>query len=582
LVESEMPDLSYIFKHVVTQEVAYNLMLFSQRRQLHQAVGEWIEQNHADNLESYYTLLAHHWTQAAEMSDAGRNEAAFEKAVGYLERAGEQAMQNFANAEAIQFFTQALEWDLKMPISGSKDIVRLRQMRRAHWHSRLGLAYYGLGLLPNCDKHVREALVLLESTIPKSAFQFALGLFPQTIRQVFHRFFPSRYVNYAKGQEREIAIEVARLYELMSRIYFYSNETLPIIYTALRFLNEAEKAGTSPELATAYSTMSVLSGFMQLHKLAETYVERGLSTADEVNQISNRITVSVVTSAYILTVGRWSEVRERAEYAKILCERIGDYRQWGDSTAMLGESAFIMGDLQYSMNIQRELLENARRRRSPLHQCWGLLGVAVNNIRFGNEAEAIPMLEEALNILEETPNRSSSIETYAQLGLAYLRAGQDEKALEFANKSLEMATGISPTVYSMNVGYAAVAEVYFELWEKALQNPDRKIGSAKYQSLAEKAIKLLRAFKGVFPIGEPELLYYQGWYQSLTGKHQQALTTWNNALDSAKQGLTHLKLGMALANADEKKENFEKAIKIFEKMDAVPKLKLANELANRT
>ncbi|MCK7485415.1 MAG: hypothetical protein MZU97_07535 [Bacillus subtilis] len=40
---------------------------------------------------------------------------------------------------------------------------------------------------------------------------------------------------------------MARLYELMSRIYFYSNETLPIVYTAIRFLNEAEKAGRSPE-----------------------------------------------------------------------------------------------------------------------------------------------------------------------------------------------------------------------------------------------------------------------------------------------------------------------------------------------
>jgi tetratricopeptide (TPR) repeat protein len=241
------------------------------------------------------------------------------------------------------------------------------------------------------------------------------------------------------------------------------------------------------------------------------------------------------------------------------------------------------------MNIQQELLANARRRRSPLHQCWGLLGVAVNNIRFGIEAEAIPMLEEALNILEETPNRSSSIETYAQLALAHLRAGKDEKALEFADKSLEMATGISPTVYSMNVGYAAVAEVYFELWEKTLQNPDLKSDSIKYQSLAEKAIKLLRAFKGVFPIGEPELLYYQGWYQSLTGKHQQALKTWNNALDSAKkfnmryeQGLIHLKLGTALTNDDAKKDNFENAIRIFDDMGAVPKSNIANEFANRT
>ncbi|MCK7485414.1 MAG: hypothetical protein MZU97_07530 [Bacillus subtilis] len=105
-----------------------------------------------------------------------------------------------------------------------------------------------------------------------------------------------------------------------------------------------------------------------------------------------------MTSLYRLTVGKWDEVRERVEESKALCERIGDYRQWGDCTGMLGESAFISGDLAYSMNIQKILLADARRRRSPLHQCWGLLGVAVNNIRLGNEAEAIPMLEEAVEL----------------------------------------------------------------------------------------------------------------------------------------------------------------------------------------
>ncbi|HEY5731772.1 MAG TPA: AAA family ATPase, partial [Anaerolineales bacterium] len=589
LVESEVPDLAYIFKHAVTQEVAYNLMLYSQRRQLHQAVAEWIEGNHPDNLESYFTLLAHHWTQAAEMPDATRNELAIEKAVGYLEKAGEQAAQNYANSEAIQFFTQALEWDSKAPKPAGMDAVRQRQVRRARWHSRVGLSYYGLGSLPDCDNHLREALRLLGSPIPNSSLQFGLGIIPQIVRQVYHRYFPSRYIGSVKGPDREAAIEVARLYDLMSRVYFYSNETLPIVYTAIRFLNEAEKAGTSHELASAYSSMAVLAGFMQLHKLAETYVERGIAVSEEVNQLSNRITVGVVTSAYLLTVGKWDEVRERVEESKELCERIGDYRQWGDCTAMLGESAFIKGDLGYSMNIQKELLENARRRRSPLHQCWGLLGVAVNNIRLGNDTEAVHMLEEALKILADTPNLSSAIETNAQLGLAYLMTGQEGKSLEFANKALEMATGISPTVYSMDVGYAAIAEVYFELWEKALQNPDGTSHPAQYKSLAEKAIKLLRAFKNVFPIGQPSLLYYQGWYEWLNGNQTQAVRSWNMGLEAAQkfrmryeEGLIQIKLGAAFADdADLRKEHFDEAIRIFGEMDAVPMLRRAREMSDR-
>jgi hypothetical protein len=96
LVESEAPDLAYVFKHALTQEVAYNLMLFSQRRQLHQAVAEWIEKNYEKNLEAYYTILAHHWSQAAETNEALRNTHALVKALQYLDKAGEQAAQNYA------------------------------------------------------------------------------------------------------------------------------------------------------------------------------------------------------------------------------------------------------------------------------------------------------------------------------------------------------------------------------------------------------------------------------------------------------------------------------------------------------
>src|SRR6266498_1135891 len=194
LIESEWPDLAYIFKHAITQEVAYNLMLFSQRRQLHQAVAEWIEKTYEKNIEAYYALLAHHWSQAAETSEAQRNDQALLKAVEYLDKAGEEAMQNYANQEVIQFFTQALELDDKLSGPEVGQITQDRRIRRARWHSRIGLAHYGLGSLPGCERHVREALHLLGYPIPKSRVQFGLGLIPQIIRQVSHRFFPAHYI----------------------------------------------------------------------------------------------------------------------------------------------------------------------------------------------------------------------------------------------------------------------------------------------------------------------------------------------------------------------------------------------------
>ena len=589
LVDAEAPDLAYIFKHAVTQEVAYNLMLFSQRRQLHQAVAEWIEESNKNNIESFYSLLAYHWAQAAEMPDSLRNHLAIRKATEYLEKAGEQAMNNYANQEAVQFYTQALEWDSQLPKPENKQAIRDRKVRRARWYSRIGLAHYGLGSLPDCDRNVREALRLLESQIPSSNLQLALGLIPQFIRQVFHRYNPVRYSNLIKNEkERDIAIEVARLYESMTRVYFYSNETLPIIYTALRFLNEAERTGTTPELATAYSSLAVLAGFAQWHSLAEAYVERGLAVARKVNDPSNIITVNVVTSLYKIAVGKWAEVRASAMQAKLLCEQLGDYRQWGDSVDLLAESALIEGDLEYSKHVEEMLLEDARRRRNPLQQCWGLFGYSAISIRRGDVAKAIPMLEEALQILEELPNFASSVNTNAQLALAHRRLGNDEIALAFAARVLELNSDRSPTVYSLDIGFSAVAQVYFELWEKALQHANNTANVEQFKQLAGRAIKLLRGFKNIFPIGQAYLAYYEGWQHSLMDRPSLAIRSWQKGLDAAKkynvlyeEGLISVRLGNALKDSpDEQRQHFERAIEIFEQMGASPDLELARARAS--
>src|SRR6185503_10704815 len=93
-LETLEPEITYAFKHFITQEVSYSLMLFSQRRELHRAIAEWYEKYQADDLSAYYALLAHHWSNAEQPA----------KAIEYLEEAGEQALRNFANTEAAAFF----------------------------------------------------------------------------------------------------------------------------------------------------------------------------------------------------------------------------------------------------------------------------------------------------------------------------------------------------------------------------------------------------------------------------------------------------------------------------------------------
>jgi class 3 adenylate cyclase/tetratricopeptide (TPR) repeat protein len=93
------PDLEYIFKHVLTQEAAYNSLLSTRRTRLHTAIGLAIEELHQERLAERYEELAHHFTQGE----------AWEKAFHYLTRSGDKARQAYANHEAIAFYTQGIE-----------------------------------------------------------------------------------------------------------------------------------------------------------------------------------------------------------------------------------------------------------------------------------------------------------------------------------------------------------------------------------------------------------------------------------------------------------------------------------------
>jgi tetratricopeptide (TPR) repeat protein len=253
---------------------------------------------------------------------------------------------------------------------------------------------------------------------------------------------------------------------------------------------------------------------------------------------------------------------------------------------MLGESALLAGDISYAMNVQQLLLADARRRRNPLHLCWSLLGVGANHVRLGNPGEAVPLLEEALQILQETPNLASSIETHGQLALACFRLGEVDRALENAGKVLELSANLSPTVYSMNVGYAATAEIYFELWESALRDQNARLNLNQYRESAGKAVKSLHAFDKVFPIGQPVTPYFQGWHAQLLGKTRDAIKLWKKSLAAARrlnmpyeEGLACYRLGSCLPASDpSRKEFIDRALAIFENMGSVHELDAVKRL----
>ena len=105
LVEAELvyqrgvpPQSTYVFKHVLFQDAAYESLLKSTRQQYHQRIAQVLEEQFPETAEAQPELLAHHYTEAGLT----------EKAVSYWHKAGQSAVQRSAHVEAIAHLRQGL------------------------------------------------------------------------------------------------------------------------------------------------------------------------------------------------------------------------------------------------------------------------------------------------------------------------------------------------------------------------------------------------------------------------------------------------------------------------------------------
>jgi predicted ATPase len=106
LVEAEVlyqrglpPQATYLFKHALIQDAAYQSLLKSKRQQYHQQIAQVLEGQFPDTVETQPELVAHHYTEAGVGAQA----------IPYWQQAGERAVQRSANAEAITHLTKGLE-----------------------------------------------------------------------------------------------------------------------------------------------------------------------------------------------------------------------------------------------------------------------------------------------------------------------------------------------------------------------------------------------------------------------------------------------------------------------------------------
>src|SRR5439155_26944241 len=105
LVEAELlyqrglpPQVTYMFKHALIQDAAYQSLLKSTRQHYHQRIAQVLEEQFPETAEAQPELLAHHCTEAGLT----------EQAVRYWHTAGQRASERSAHVEAIAHLRQGL------------------------------------------------------------------------------------------------------------------------------------------------------------------------------------------------------------------------------------------------------------------------------------------------------------------------------------------------------------------------------------------------------------------------------------------------------------------------------------------
>jgi class 3 adenylate cyclase/tetratricopeptide (TPR) repeat protein len=375
------PELKYIFKHALTQEVAYNSLLHKRRKEIHEKIGRAVEDLYLERIEEYYELLAYHYTRSDNT----------EKALQYLCLANQKAAKVTAMEEALTYFDEAMklldtlsgteknrqrrisllvnQWLVFLMLSKSPEYLELltRYEPIAVGLSNpglLGLFYSGMVVseywLGNFDTAIQKATKAVELCQAAGNFEGA-GLAYMVIQWSYL---------YKGDYDKAIALKEDTLLmtekQFNLRVYMWAFAAVSYAYTWLGRWDEAVREGQEAmRIAEEYSAKSIIS-----------FAALGLSFA--------------YTAKGDLARGK--------EYAELSINKgpTPTDKLW--SLGGLAESLIRAGELHRGIEIQSDLLPKFRAVRYCIGEVESLLCLGEGYYLAGEYNKAKQMLKECLNL----------------------------------------------------------------------------------------------------------------------------------------------------------------------------------------
>jgi len=505
------PEWEYIFKHVTTQEVAYESLLYAHRRELHHRMGEYLERTYADSLEEYYELLARHYYESGDQ----------EKSWGYLVKAGDKAKEKYANEAAIDHYKKALAMDI------DRDDIHL--------------VYESLGDVYRLIGQYEEAL---------GSYQEALNRHPPTALQM-----------------AEIWRKIAKTWELQGRY----DEAMHHLDLARSTLGEERETA---EMARIYSDMGWIANATGDHERALRLCARGLDIADRLphDEKTHRVKARLqyTLGSIYLRMGDYPQAITHLQTCIEMQENIGDLFRMSGAYNNLAVVYWSQSDYDLAARYFRQSLEISQDIGNTYGTalCYNNLGGTYYVL--GDYLRATEYYERSLEIRKKIGDLQGIADVYNNLGEVHHSLGNYRQALHYLQEAIELFTEIGDKRTLIDA-YKLLAEVKLELddpdeaLEYCLLSLDlaREIGNREYEGVAYRVLG--RTYRTTSRLEEARR-YLQNSVDTLL--------TMENKLELGRS-YYELGITLSAMGLEEGRERLQQAVQIFEDLGVEGELEKA-------
>ena len=344
---------------------------------------------------------------------------------------------------------------------------------------------------------------------------------------------------------------------------YLQDEPVRCLHAVFRSLNLAEAAGPSPELVRGYSSVASLLGFMTLHRVAAFYFDLSARVSQSIADPASSAWLALARSMYLTGVGQWDVAATLLGQAIAVNDSIGNRRRGDDARISLTLIQLYQAKFSESLRSADLLYKSAKERLDIRIQAEALYGKAWSLLLLARQQE-LPACIQELDLLRSAQMKigggwHQKQDVHSLYALLDLSNGEFTRAAEQAGKAQAASQG-GARINQMLV-HSAILEVQLQLLATARRSAPGaaipELSAAAADAAVREALKKLRGFCRVFPIGKPLLHLRQGEYEWIKGNGAKAIKHCELALKAAHdlkseyyEALAHRELAIYLNNRD--------------------------------